>query len=317
MSDLAPIVLFVYNRPEHTRRTLAALAANPLAIDSDLFIYADGPKKPQHAEMIERTRAVTRAVSGFKSVTMIERDKNLGLANSIIAGVSELCSARGRAIVVEDDLLVAPQFLTFLNLGLDRYADQPGVFQISGFMFPGIRVKTECCFLPLTTTWGWATWGRAWSYFDPDLSKIDILETNSDLRRRFDLNDSYSYFEMAKQQQRGEIDSWGIRWYLSTFLQNGLTLYPGRSLVRNIGVDGSGTHGAGHAELQDSTKLSEHIPNLRQMPDRLQVDFECLSAIEHLLRSMKPTGMRRWFGRYRQQFSLWLRLKLDLGERNR
>jgi hypothetical protein len=307
VTDLAPIVLFVYNRPEHTCRTLAALAANALAINSDLIIYADGPKRTEHTETVEQTRDAARGASGFKSVTIIERDKNLGLANSIITGVSEVCSARGRAIVVEDDLLVAPQFLKFLNLGLDRYADDPSVFQISGFMFPGIRPKTDSCFLPLTTTWGWATWQRAWSLFDPSLFNINVLETDPNLRRRFDLNDSYQYFEMAKQQQRGEIDSWGIRWYMTAFFRGGLVLYPGRSLVRNIGADGSGTHGIVHRRLRESLTSDESELEVSVMPDTVEADDERMREIERLLRLMKPTGIARWVNWCRQQISLRLR----------
>jgi GT2 family glycosyltransferase len=148
MRNLAPIVLFIYNRPDHTRRTLAALAANPLAIDSDLIVYADGPKRPEHAASIAQARDAARSASGFKSVRLIERDGNLGLAKSIITGVSDVCSERGRAIILEDDLLVAPQFLTFINKGLDCYADRPEVFQISGYMFPvATRRSSEALFL--------------------------------------------------------------------------------------------------------------------------------------------------------------------------
>jgi GT2 family glycosyltransferase len=153
VSNLAPIVLFVYNRPEHTCRTLAALAANPLAIDSDLIIYADGAKKPEHAASVAQARDVVRGASGFKSVRLIERDRNWGLANSIIAGVSEVCAARDRVIVLEDDLLIAPSFLSFMNAGLDRYADENRVLQISGYMFPRIPVEAGAVFLPITSTW--------------------------------------------------------------------------------------------------------------------------------------------------------------------
>lgn len=119
MSELAPIVLFVCNRLEHTRRTLSVLAANPLAAESDLTIYADGPKKPEHQGSVHAVRHLLRTASGFKSIEIVEREANLGLANSIISGVSEVCAASGRAIVVEDDLIVSPDFLTFLNAGLN------------------------------------------------------------------------------------------------------------------------------------------------------------------------------------------------------
>jgi hypothetical protein len=315
VSDLAPIVLFVYNRPDHTCRTLAALAANSLATKSDLIIYADGPKKPEHTKAVEQARDAARNASGFKSITIIEQEKNLGLANSIIKGVSDVCSARGRAIVVEDDLLVSPHFLTFLNRGLERYADEDRVLQVSGYMFPRIPVRAEALFLPITTTWGWATWSRAWKHFDPNMKGLDLIRADPNLRCRFDINGAYNYFSMAEQQRLGALDSWGIRWYLTAFLRNGLTLYPGRSLARNIGVDGSGTHGAGHAELQEAEDLIERKSNAFRMPDRLEIDAECLSAIEQLLRSMQPTGIARWVGLCRRGISSRLRLMRKLKEK--
>ena len=120
MADFAPIALFVYNRPEHTRRTIDALAANPLAIDSDLVIYADGPKSARDVALVHEVRQIANTVTGFRRVQVKPRERNAGLANSIIAGVSEICDGSGRVIVLEDDLIVAPQFLDFMNAGLDR-----------------------------------------------------------------------------------------------------------------------------------------------------------------------------------------------------
>jgi glycosyl transferase family 2 len=299
MANLAPIVLFIYNRPEHTRRTLAALAANPLAAESDLIIYADGPKGAEHAASVAQARAVAGNATGFRSVKLIERDKNWGLANSIIAGISEVCAANGRVIVVEDDLLVAPGFLAFMNSGLDRYAEDDRVLQVSGFMFPGIGDRLQACFLPLTTTWGWATWRRAWNLFDPSLSKLELLEQDSILRRRFDLNGSYAYFEMAKQQQQGTVDSWGIRWYMTVFFRGGLVLYPGRSLVTNIGADGSGTHGVVHPRIQASSGSDGEAASFI-LPHVVEGDLDRMQDIEKLLRSTKRTlfgGVVNWLRR--------------------
>lgn len=305
MSNLAPIVLFVYNRPEHTRRTLEALAANFLAAESDLIVYADGPKKPEHAESVRKVRDIVRGVSGFKSLKLIEREANLGLAKSIIAGVTAACDSRGKVIVLEDDLLVSQQFLTFLNRGLDCYESEERVFQVSGYMFPGCSTVTDTFFLPLTTTWGWATWQRAWRYFDPQLSGFDLIGSSAELRRRFNINGTYDYFSMAEQQRSGFIDSWGIRWYLSVFLRDGLTLFPSVSLVENIGVDGTGTHGAGHAMIQESMRISTQ--NHWQMPNSISIDERSLANVENVLRAIKPTGLRRLVGLARQKLSVGIR----------
>src|ERR1700675_996733 len=195
MPDLAPIVLFVYNRPDHTRRTLAALAANPLAVESDLIVYADGPKKPKHQASVDAVRELVRSTCGFKSVEIVERQANLGLANSIISGVTEVCSARGRVIVVEDDLVVAPDFLSFLNAGLDRYRSEESVLQISGYGYPAHDQSTpQTFFLPMVSCWGWATWLRAWAAFDPKMSALEKLDVDPVARRRFNVDDTYDYY---------------------------------------------------------------------------------------------------------------------------
>jgi Glycosyl transferase family 2 len=237
--DLAPIVLFVYNRPEHTRRTLTALAANPMAVDSDLIIYADGSKKPEHQDSVQAVRDLVRNTSGFKSLKIVERETNFGLAESIVSGVSEVCAADGRVIVVEDDLVVAPDFLSFLNAGLTRYRDEERVFQISGYSYPAHDQSTPpSFFLPMVSCWGWATWSRAWAKFDPTMSALTRLDNNPVARRQFNVDDTYDYYGMACQQRQGRIDSWGIRWHLSLFAADGLVLYPRDSLVYNAGAHG-------------------------------------------------------------------------------
>jgi GT2 family glycosyltransferase len=295
MAELAPIVLFVYNRPDHTRRTLDALAANPLAIESDLIIYADGPKKPEHEATVRQARDVARGVSGFKSIRLIERDENLGLANSIITGVSEVCSENGRAIVVEDDLLVAPQFLAFLNHGLERYADEPNVFQVSGYMFPvPMASASDALFLPLISCWGWATWQRAWRQFDPSATGFNRLERDPELRARFNLDGNYDYFGMLKDQVEGRIDSWGVRWLLSVFLKGGLVLYPSRSLVQNVGVDGSGTHGTGTASLQSDLRVEPDLAlGYERWPSGVELDTVALDRVKQMLSGSRSRPLIR------------------------
>jgi hypothetical protein len=259
MRDLAPIVLFVYNRPEHTRRTLAALAANPLAIESDLIIYADAAKKSEHAGSVETTRAIVRKASGFRSVSIEERVENFGLARSVIAGVTAACESHSRAIVLEDDLVVVPSFLSYMNNALDRYESEARVMQISGYMFPVSRPEElpQSFFSGLPTSWGWSTWRRAWSSFEPDASRlIELLK--ADDRVSFDLGGQFAYSKMLEDQSRGRLDVWGVRWYASMFLRKGLCLYPSHSLVSNIGMDGSGEH-CGPSNAYDVT-LADKVP---------------------------------------------------------
>jgi hypothetical protein len=241
--ELAPIALFVYNRPDHTKQTVESLQKNALSKESELFIFSDGPKNDAAKKQVMEVRDYIKTISGFKRVNIIEKEKNSGLANSIIAGVTELCERFGSVIVLEDDLIVSPHFLEYMNAALERYEKNERVMQISGFMFPvELKALTDAVFLPFTSSWGWATWQRAWQQFDPEMKGYDNLHANPALRRRFDLDGSYPYYKMLEAQRRGRIDSWAIRWYLSVFIAGGLVLHPARSLVCNGGFDNSGIH---------------------------------------------------------------------------
>ncbi len=290
----APVVAFAYRRPDHVRRTLESLFANPEALASPLFVFCDGPRKESDAPAVKQTRATVRATVrkyGHSNATIVERERNLGLANSIIDGVGRLCAEFGRAIVVEDDLILAPMFLAFLNDALDRYQRDNRVFQISGHMFPvEIASKTDSFFLPFTTSWGWATWARAWRHFDPNATGLTGLRTDRALRRRFDLDASYPYFAMAERQARGEIDSWAIRWYLSVFIRGGLTLHPRRTLVTNIGFDGSGEHCGETQTLRAGALASTFVP--RVLPPTVATDENAFREIRAHLRRQYPSWTR-------------------------
>jgi hypothetical protein len=239
----APIALFVYRRPGCVRAVLESLLQNEQAKASDIFIFSDAPKTPELEKDVADVRDVIRAVRGFRDVTLVERAENYGLARSIIDGVTTLCNSHGRVIVVEDDLIVAPDFLIFMNWGLDHYSSEQRVMQVAGHLFPvAFDTPDDALFLPLATSWGWATWQRAWQHFDPDARGYDILRMDRALRRRFDLDGSYPYFRMLQMQLRGEVDSWAIRWYLNIFLRDGLVLYPKSNLVVHDGWGESATH---------------------------------------------------------------------------
>jgi hypothetical protein len=242
MSTPAPIVVFAYNRTDHLSRTLAALAANELALGTEVTIFCDGPKSSEAREAVEATRAVARSARGFKSLRTVERDANMGLANSVIAGVTEICGAHGRVIVVEDDLVTAPTFLRFMNDALDRYEHDSRVGSIHGYWYPVDKPVPETFFLRGASCWGWATWSRGWQVFERDGAKLLNELRSRGLTRAFDLDGAMAYTKMLEAQIAGRNNSWAIRWHASTFLAGLLQLSPGRSLVRNIGFDGSGTH---------------------------------------------------------------------------
>lgn len=238
---LAPVLLFVYNRPYHTCKTIEALSNNDLAVETTLIIYSDN--SPGSAdENVSKTRSYIKTITGFKSIKIIERTENWGLANNIIDGVTSVISEYGKVIVLEDDLVVSPYFLKYMNEALDLYEKEEQVACIHGYVYPVKRQLPETFFIKGADCWGWATWKRSWDLFCSDgkalLNEID----KRNLKKEFDFDNSYPYYKMLKQQVEGNNNSWAIRWYASAFLNNKLTLYPGRSLVKQIGMDGSGTH---------------------------------------------------------------------------
>ncbi|MEJ2452108.1 MAG: glycosyltransferase [Gammaproteobacteria bacterium] len=257
----APIILFVYNRPVHTRRAVEKLLQNAEVCDSELFVYSDAPKNPEAGEAVREVRAYIRTISGFRSVNIIERDKNWGLAASIIDGVTSVVNKYGRIIVLEDDLVVSPHFLGYMNAALERYQDNERIMQISGHIFPAkLAATTDAVFLSMTTSWGWATWTRAWKHFDTDAKGYAQLKQDAVLQKRFNLDGAYDYFSMLEAQLSGRVDSWAIRWYLSVFMLGGLVLFPVKSLVKNVGFDGSGTHcGAGESAVEFTSEFNVKI----------------------------------------------------------
>lgn len=244
-SQFAPVCLFVFNRPLHTRQTVEALVANTLAAQTDLIVFADGAKpsaSKQTLESIEQVRTYIKSIVGFRSLKIIEREKNFGLAKSVIQGVTSVVNEYGKVIVVEDDLLTSKYFLKFMNDGLDVYASEKNVASIHGYVYPVESKLPETFFIKGADCWGWATWQDRWTAFNPD-GKALINELASQQKfREFDFDDSYPYVKMLENQIAGKNSSWAIRWYASAFLKNWYTLYPGKSLVFNIGNDNTGTH---------------------------------------------------------------------------
>lgn len=238
----APIALFVYNRPDHTRRTVEALRNNELAASSDLVIFSDAPAAPDAADAVWEVRQYIRSISGFKTIRLVERAANYGLARSIIDGVTAVVSEYGRIIVLEDDMVTSRFFLQYMNDALEYYANDDQVVCVHGYSYP-VKGLPETFFLRDTGCWGWGTWKRGWALFEPDGHKLLAEIKVRGIGKEFDYSGSMPYVAMLEDQVYGRNDSWAIRWYASAFLRGKLTLHPGRSLVENIGIDGSGRHG--------------------------------------------------------------------------
>ena len=252
MTDFAPIVLFVYDRPEHTKRTIEALQKNEGAQDTELFIFSDAAKNEGANSNVDKVRAYINDIDGFKKLKVIERSKNWGLAKSIIEGVTDIVNKYGKIIVLEDDLVTSPYFLKYMNTGLKLYEKQEHVWHISGWNYPINSVDLESVYLwRLMNCWGWATWKNRWNYFENNSEKIINTFTKNDIYK-FNIDGSEDFFGQIRENHKGKINTWAIFWYATIFKNNGLCLCPNKTLVLNIGNDGSGKH-----QLNDNSYSSE------------------------------------------------------------
>lgn len=287
--NLAPIILFVYNRPEHTLQTLEALSRNELADKSVLYIYSDGPKEEANDDQtkrIQQVKDIIRQKQWCKEVHIIEQKKNKGLADSIIDGVTEIINQYGKVIVLEDDLETGKGFLRFMNDGLEKYEREESVFQIAGFLFPirKIRKRNSAYFLPLTTTWGWATWKRAWDQINFHPADWKTLMKDKQLSYHFNLDGVYDYTNMLMRQMNDHgYGSWGILFWWSVFKHNGLVLYPDHTLVQHRDTERTGTHKGNYNHL-NNPKFDQDY-SVKLFPNEIMPDTAIFNAIRYYLKS--------------------------------
>jgi len=289
MQNLAPIALFVYNRPEHTRRTLNYLQKNLLADESRLFIFSDGAKTDADQAKVEEVRQIIKEVSGFKVVKVISSKTNLGLANSIIKGVTQLVNEYGKVIVFEDDLLSSQYTLQYFNEALTKYANEDKVMHIGAYMFElGDKKLPETFFSRIATSWGWATWARAWKDFEPDIDTL-LKQFDKPKINRFSIDGTMNFWKQMLEFKTGKNNSWAIRWYASIFLKGGLSLNPSHSLVHNIGHDGTGVH----SNIENTYQVKITKKAVKKFPTEIKEDEHAYHAIRHFLKNRKGTLVKR------------------------
>ncbi|MBR4677281.1 MAG: glycosyltransferase [Bacteroidales bacterium] len=240
---LAPIVIFAFNRKAHLEKLVKSLLLNREVSETDLFVFCDGKRSENDKTEVDNVKTFVQEISGFKSVKKIFREKNIGLANNIISGLNEVFSTYDRAIVLEDDLIVAPNFLNYMNSALDFYADK-NVFSVAGYT-PKIQLPENYEFttypIMRNCSWGWATWKDRWQKVDFSVSDFSTFIADKNQRKKFNASGS-DLWAMLLKQQLGEINSWSIRFCYSGFKADMPTMYPTKSFVINNGADGSGTH---------------------------------------------------------------------------
>jgi len=289
MQSLAPIALFVYNRPDHTRRTINHLQKNLLAEDSRLFIFSDGAKTVADQTKVNEVRALIKQTDGFKSVKILESRENQGLANSIICGVNQLVQEYGKVIVFEDDLLSSPFTLRYFNDALQRYFKEEKVMHIGAYMYP-LEDKNlpQTFYYRAATSWGWATWNRAWKNFNPDIDDL-IGQFSKPQIKEFSIEGTMNFWKQMQEFKDGKNNSWAIRWYASVFLKGGLTLNPSRSLIHNIGHDGSGVH----SNKEDIYQVHLAQQLVQFFPSEITENKEAYAAIKQFLRNRKGSFLQR------------------------
>lgn len=241
----APIVLFVYNRPWHTEQTLEALMQNELADESELIIYADGAKEGFSKEEqinINEVRSIIRKKRWCKSVDIVESATNKGLSDSIIDGVSTIINQFGKVIVLEDDIVTAKGFLRYMNDALTFYEHEEKVMHISGFMYPHNEPLPQTLFYNVPLCWGWGTWKRAWQHLEADANILVKYFDRANDWKRFNKFGGIGLENQLRENVDETIKTWFIKWHASVLIKNGYCLFPGNSLVNNIGFDGSGVH---------------------------------------------------------------------------
>lgn len=239
--NLAPVAIFVYNRPEHTKKMLDSLKENHLAVETEIYIFIDGIKTKDHYYRNEKVKEICNSIVGFKRIHIIERVINFGLAKNIVDGVDFVINKHGKIIVLEDDIVTSRFFLNFMNDALDLYENIQDVWHISGWTYPDLKSSEQVFLWRLMNCWGWATWIDRWQHFEKNPKKIIEEWTNKEISK-FNLDGCENFFRQIKLNSTKKINTWAVFWYATIFKNNGLCLNPVNSFVKNIGIDGSGEH---------------------------------------------------------------------------
>jgi len=296
---MSPIVIFCYKRKRHLEKLISSLLLNQEAQESDLIIFSDGARDGRDINEVNEVRQYIRGINGFKSVRINYRDSNYGLSLSIISGITELFQVYSYLIVLEDDLMVSPFFLRYMNDALIKYEEEESVICIHGYRYPIFRKQQKSYMLRGADCWGWGTWRRAW----PDLNVSTELLLHELAERNLGFHFNYQggidYVEMLEQQRDGMIDSWAIKWHAWAFLRNCFTLYPSINLVINSGSDGSGTHKAFDSQFLDG--------NFSSIPVEVEIfnaaeDVEVLSEMRALFK-LRNTMLNKSLKKVKSFFS--------------
>ena len=276
---MSPICLFVYKRYDTTKLMLESLLACPECADSELYVFMDEARNDSEADDVEKVRALFDNLQGFKAIHPYPARMNKGMARSVIDGVTTVLEKHESIIVLEDDLVVAPDFLTFMNAALEAYRDRSDIWSISGYT-PNLKEieqydKNSVFLVPRAQCWGWATWSDRWETVDWEVSDFNYLARNKKRRKAFDMggNDLFRTLEM---EHRERIESWAVRWAYAASKQKMWTVNPMLSKVQNIGLKSSTSHVGWHDERHNV----ELLGNKTIIDSNVQPDEKLVQAFK-------------------------------------
>ena len=304
---LAPIILFVYNRSWHTEQTLRALMANELAAKSELYIYADGPKPNATEEQLQKiheVRQLIRQEQWCGKVHIVESEKNKGLADSIIGGVTEIVNKHGKIIVLEDDIVPTAGFLRYMNDALAIYEKDEQVMQVSGYIYPYANVPKipTTYFLRIMACWGWGTWKRAWKHYEHDVD-IHLSHFNTpQLQKKFDVEGHMKNYCQLVYNKEGVYYTWAVRWYASWLYHGGFSLFPSQSLVYNVGFDDSGEHSVSSRLTYNQPLLEDLLLQRIAIKENNSIRY----AIDRAFKKMyRPKNFHQYVGRIAMKLGIY------------
>lgn len=229
----SPIVIFAYNRPRRFKELVNSLKQNIDYANHEIFVFIDGPKKEEDKTKIKEVKEIAQTLTN----KIITSEKNRGLAASIITGVSEVVNKYGEVIVLEDDLILHPNFLNFMEEGLRVFREDKRIISICGF---GLKIQKprnynhEIYLAKRSSSWGWATWKDRWNHIDWEVKDFENLKSSSKLRSQFNEGGSDLY-GMLKDYMEGKNNSWAIRFCYHQFKNRLYSVHPFQSLIKNKG----------------------------------------------------------------------------------
>lgn len=285
MEKNVPVIIFTYNRLEHTVKTISALAENVGADETEVFIYSDGWKNDGDKKKVQSVRNYLHSLDGFNEIHIIERETNIGLADNIIDGITSVINKYGKAIVVEDDIVTSKWFLKYMKDALIKYEKTDRVMAVSGYLPP---IETEGLPQSFFTEvfeceGGWGTWERCWSKFERNPEKL-IRETTKENIHRININNSVNNWQQVRLNDKQVIRTWAIFFHALIVKSNGLVLNNRVYLSANIGKDGTGEN-SGYEIVPDTRILSD--TRVEKFPDKAELSLPAMKYYEDYYRIQK------------------------------